>query len=200
MTLWQGSVPAKKSGTKKDLSSGNVINTDTTRQAASDNEWDPTYDDYQILCSLYFTLLKSTFKKKCYSYAAYYYCSILCYNLLCWNVRGIMSSAYSRSETHDKKCIDIALITEHKLLPRSQHFLDSINCNFYSLSPCDTTMDNFGHYRCGKAGCSILVRKSLRTLLSKVNNINNNCIVGIELRNHDDPPLYLFCVYHVYAF
>jgi len=35
MTLWQGYGSANKSGTKKDLSSGNVINTDTTRQAAT---------------------------------------------------------------------------------------------------------------------------------------------------------------------
>ena len=96
---------------------------------------------------------------------------IMLLNTLCCNVRGIMSSAYSLSDTLDKKCIDIALITEHKLLPRSSHYLNSINCNFYSLSTCNTTMDNFGHNRCGKAGCAILVCKSLRTFISKVNII-----------------------------
>ena len=38
------------------------------------------------------------------------------FNILCWNVRGIMSSAYSLSNMLDNQHIDIALITEHKLL------------------------------------------------------------------------------------
>jgi len=33
---------------------------DCDENTASDNEWYPTYDDFKILCSLYFTLLKST--------------------------------------------------------------------------------------------------------------------------------------------
>jgi len=79
------------------------------------------------------------------------------FNLLCWNVRGIMSSAFSLSEMLDKRSIDIALLTEHKLLPRSQHFLSSINPLFYAYNTCDNSLDNFGHLRCGKAGTAILI-------------------------------------------
>ena len=40
-------------------------------------------------------------------------------NCICWNVRGKMSSAYSLSYLLDSEKIDVALITEHKLRPRS---------------------------------------------------------------------------------
>jgi len=45
-----------------------------------------------------------------------------------------MTSAYSLSDTLYNQRIDLALITEHKLLPRSQHFLSSINQNFYAYN------------------------------------------------------------------
>ena len=67
------------------------------------------------------------------------------FNLLYWNVRGIMSFAFSLSEMLDKRSIDIALITEHKLLPRSQHFLSSIHPLFYAYNTCDNSLDNFGY-------------------------------------------------------
>ena len=116
-------------------------------------------------------------------------------NLLCWNVRGIMSSAYSLSDMLDSHCIDIALITEHKLLPRSNHFLSSINSNFYAYNTCNTSFDNFGTLRCGKAGTAILIRKSLQKHISLVNNITNERIIGIEIRYNKLSPLYVFCVY-----
>ena len=45
-------------------------------------------------------------------------------NIITWNVRGIMSSAASLSQTLDDLNIDIAFITEHKLLPHMKYFMD----------------------------------------------------------------------------
>ena len=106
-----------------------------------------------------------------------------------------MSSAYCLSDMLDKHCIDIALLTEHKLLPRSQHFLTSINSEFYSYNTCDSKFDNFGVVRCGKAGTAILVRKSLNTIVSQINNINNDRIIGIEIRKNNHVPIFMFCIY-----
>ena len=65
---------------------------------------------------------------------------------------------------------------------RSQHFLCSINSDFYLYNTCDANVDNYGLMRCGKAGTAILIRKSLNTIVSQVNNIDNDRIVGIEIR------------------
>ena len=122
-----------------------------------------------------------------------YIMTLMLINFLCWNVRGInMSTAYSLSDMLDQKNIDIALITEHKLLPRSQHFLQSINPNYYAFNTCDDTLDNYGLARCGKAGTAILIRKSLQTVISQVYNIQNNRIIGIEVRIGCNIPLYIF--------
>jgi len=48
-------------------------------------------------------------------------------NLLSWNCRGIMSSAFALSEMLDRNHIDIALLTEHTLLLRSNRFLNTIH-------------------------------------------------------------------------
>ena len=48
-------------------------------------------------------------------------------NILTWNVRGIISSAYCVSKLLDLTDCDFALLCEHKLLPHSLHFMDSIN-------------------------------------------------------------------------
>jgi len=45
-----------------------------------------------------------------------------------------MSAAYSLSDMLDQNNIDVTLITEHKLLPRLQHFLMSINPNYYAYN------------------------------------------------------------------
>jgi len=94
---------------------------------------------------------------------------IMLFKLICWNVRGRMSSAYSLFNTLDNQRIDVALITEHKLLPRSQHFLSSINQNFYAYNACDSSTYNFGNLRCGKAGTAFLIRKTLQKYVSRVN-------------------------------
>ena len=102
-----------------------------------------------------------------------------------------MSSSYCLLNNPDDKAIDIALITEHKLLPRSQSFLLSINENFFSYSTFDNSVDKYGHLRCGKAGTAILIRKRI----SQISNIDNDRIVGIEIRNNHHIPLYILCMY-----
>jgi len=87
---------------------------------------------------------------------------------------------------------------EHKPLPRPQHFRQSINPNFYSFHICDYTFDNYGLVRCGKAGTAIMIRKSLQTVISQVYNIQNNLIIGIEVRigcyNYF---IYLLCIHAI---
>jgi len=95
----------------------------------------------------------------------------------------------------DNQHIDIALITEHELLPRSQHFLSSFKNNVYAYNTCDIISDNYAISGCGKAGTAILFRKSLQNYMPLVNNISNEHIVGIELHNNKQLPLYIFCVY-----
>ena len=48
-------------------------------------------------------------------------------NIVAWNVRGIMSSAVPLSHILQSNSIDISFISEHKLLPKSLSFLDSIH-------------------------------------------------------------------------
>jgi len=93
-----------------------------------------------------------------------------------------VSSAFSLSDMIDKKCIDVASITEHKILHRSQRFLSSINSDFCFYNTCDGNVDNYGLMPCGKAGTAILIRNSLNTIVSQVNNSDNDRIVGIEIR------------------
>ena len=116
------------------------------------------------------------------------------FNFLCLNVRAKVSPAYRLSDTLDYQPIDLALITEHKLLPRSQHFLSSIEHNFYASNTCDSSTDNSGNLRCGKAGTAIMIRKTLQKYVSHV-NISNERIIGMDLRSGNQLPLYVFCVY-----
>ena len=84
----------------------------------------------------------------------------------------LLQSAYSLSNMFNNQHIDIALITEHKPLPRSQHFLCSINNNFYAYNTCDSSSNNYAISGCGKAGTAILFRKSLQNYVSLVNTIS----------------------------
>ena len=43
-------------------------------------------------------------------------------NVFIWNVRGVMSSAYTLSKMLDNYNVDIAILSEHKLLPQSKGF------------------------------------------------------------------------------
>jgi len=59
----------------------------------------------------------------------------------------------------------------------------------------DDTLDNYGFARCGKAGPVILIRKSLQSVISQISKIQNNRIIGIDVRVGCSKPLYIFCLY-----
>jgi len=115
--------------------------------------------------------------------------------IICWNVRGIMSSAYPLSNMLDSEKIDVALITEHKLLLRSLHFLDTINSKYKSTCSFDSDVDYFTHVRCGKAGTAILYRKDISNKATCIENIANDRISGIEIRVENCPPIFMFWIY-----
>ena len=100
--------------------------------------------------------------------------------LINWNVRGKMSSANPLSNLLDSEKIDVALITEHKLLPRSIPFLDTINSKYKSTCSFCSDVDYFTHVRCGKAGTAILYRKDISNKVTCIKNIENDRISGIE--------------------
>ena len=116
-------------------------------------------------------------------------------NVITWNVRGIMSSAASLSQTLDVLNIDIALITEHKLLPYMSYFMDSIHLNYYNHTLCDSSFDVYGSIRCGKAGVAILYKKNLKFSLRILDEIQDEKITGIELTLKDSSKLFFICTY-----
>ena len=64
---------------------------------------------------------------------------IMTLNVLCWNVRGVMSSALSLSlslslsHMLDAHSVDVALITKHTSLTRSESFFSSIHSNYKTV-------------------------------------------------------------------
>lgn len=121
--------------------------------------------------------------------------SIMGCNLLCWNVRGIMSSAYPLSQMLDDYAIDIALITEHKLLPYSSVFLNSIHQDYNYALTVDESISQYGSVRCGKAGTAIMYKKSIQSYVNTIQNIDCDRIIGIEIQYDQNLPTYIFCAY-----
>lgn len=125
------------------------------------------------------------------------FCRDNCSNctILTWNVRGAMSSAGSLSFLLDLYHVDIACITEHKLKPNSSDFLNSIHSDYSAITVCeDVGIDS----RCGKAGVSILYKRSLNFSVNKIPITHlSSRIVGVKLSQTDTAsyPTYLFCVY-----
>ena len=116
-------------------------------------------------------------------------------NILTWNVRGIMSSAYSLSYMLSFYNVDIALITEHKLMHHSQSFFDSIDKRFSVISTISKDIDPYSRASCGKGGVGIMYRKQLNCTVSPIDTIESDRIAGIEIRSPTMAPLYIFCVY-----
>lgn len=117
------------------------------------------------------------------------------FNLLCWNVRGIMSSAYPLSQMLDDYAIDIALITEHKLLPYSSVFLNSIHQDYNYALTVDDSISQYGSVRCGKAGTAIMYKKCIQSSVNNIQNIDCDRIIGIEISYEQYLPTYIFCAY-----
>ena len=90
-----------------------------------------------------------------------------------------MSSAGSLSDILDRRNIDIAILTEHKLKVTHKDFLNSIHSKFTSISKFDDTVDP--QTRCGKGGVAILYNKELSFQIRHIDGIQNNRIAGLEL-------------------
>ena len=108
-----------------------------------------------------------------------------------WNVRGAMSSAGSISYLLDKYDVNIACISEHKLKPQCESFLNSINSKYDAYTMCEPVERD----RCGKAGVSIMYKKDLSFCVNKLPN-NYHRTIGIKLtQEYYSTPIYIFCVY-----
>ena len=115
-------------------------------------------------------------------------------SILEWNVRGIMSSSMCLSKLLNDKNIDIALINEHKLLPYNNSFIDSIDKKFIALTKCDTSVEQYGMLKCGKAGVSIMYHKRFSAYIEHV-DIDSDRIIGIKLVGFSNKPYFIFSVY-----
>ena len=97
--------------------------------------------------------------------------------------------------TLDVLDIDIALLTEHKLLPHMTYFMDSIHLNYYNHTMCDSSFDVYGSVKCGKAGVSIFYKKNLMFAIRTLDEIQDEKICGIEFTLRNTSKLYLLCTY-----
>ena len=111
-----------------------------------------------------------------------------------WNVRGAMSSALSLHDLLEQTNCDVALISEHKLLPHSLVFLNSINGNYISHSCCDKTLDCYSMLRCGKGGVSIMYKNTLASRIELINT-DRYRLIGIRLLGLTAKPFIIFSVY-----
>lgn len=93
--------------------------------------------------------------------------------IISWNVRGVMSSTLSLSNTLDLCKPDVAIICEHKLSTYNFSFLDTIHSE-YTAFPKDT-----GHDGCNYV--SFLVKKSLLFSVSFVNQYSKDRIIVLEI-------------------
>ena len=87
-------------------------------------------------------------------------------NVVAWNVRGIMSSAVPLSHIIQNHSIDIDFISEHKLLPQSIDFLNSLNPIYYALATVDTIVNPYSKITFGKVGTAIIYKKKLHNVTS----------------------------------
>ena len=106
-----------------------------------------------------------------------------------------MTSAYPLLNLLDNEDVDIALISEHKLLPRSVTIFEGINPKYHSFVTVDSNVDQYGPLKCGRSGTAIIYKKSLCGNISQLEGIENDRITGIELSFSNQVPLYIFCVY-----
>ena len=114
-------------------------------------------------------------------------------NILTCNVRGIMSSAGSLSHLLDKHRIDISIVTEHKLMQKSQRFRDTIHAKNTAHSICETEVTPLS--RCGKGGVGILLKKTLCFSTKNISLTEHKNICRIKLCTQNSLPIFVFAVY-----
>ncbi len=86
------------------------------------------------------------------------------------------------------------MINEHKLLPHSLNFLDSIDINYTSYAYADTSV-NLETYRCGKGGVAILCRKDIGFNITQLECNQSERIIGVELKTMSNESIFIFSVY-----
>ena len=99
------------------------------------------------------------------------------------------------SKMLDNYNVDIAILSEHKLLPQSKEFLDSVNNNYSSYVKTDSSIDPYKSFSRGKAGISILYKKSLSPLLSHIDDMESDRLFITEVKVKHSTPLYIICAY-----
>ena len=116
-------------------------------------------------------------------------------NILTWNVRGVISSCNALINVIDTYKCDIAILSEHKLALQSYSFLETMHEQYL---PCPNISNNYTSFinDMNIPLVAILIKKDLMFSITEIQNINNNRIVGIELKSEDNcVPLYIFGVY-----
>ena len=106
----------------------------------------------------------------------------------------------SLSHMLDAHSVDVALITEHKLLTRYESFFSSIHSNYKTILTTDSSIYQYSSIRCGKAGTVIMIKRDAHYIFQQVVNILNERICGIQMQTGYGLPLFILCVYMTYGF
>ena len=125
----------------------------------------------------------------------YIFINSMLFNVLAWNVRGVMYSAFTISKMLDFYDIDFAVVSEHKLLPQSKGFLDSINTNYASYAKTDAALDPYSSFSRGKSGIGILFKKSLNPFIHHIDDMESDRLLVIEVKVRHLTPLYIISAY-----
>ena len=93
-----------------------------------------------------------------------------------------MSSALPLCDFLEQYDFDIALLSEHKLLPRSIEFFKSVNPDYYSVVNVDNSIDQYEALRCVKGGTAIMYKTLLHSCISQLDtDLSNDRSIGIEI-------------------
>ena len=121
------------------------------------------------------------------------YLYIITFNIVTWNATGIMSSSAYLSTLLQSCDIDICGISEHWLLDRDQHFLNSIDSNYasYCISDRSLCMSNRSY---GKGGVALMWKKQYSEYIVPL-SLDDDRFIGIQLHMSDKGFMYFIQVY-----
>ena len=113
--------------------------------------------------------------------------------LICWNISGVK---YNLCFLHQilKDC-DICCIQEHWLFPDDFRFLDTVNPKFDTWGRCDSRLSLDSLSRRGKGGLAFFWRKSLMASVEVLENIGNDRIAAISVKQHESEQMFLVGTY-----
>ena len=104
----------------------------------------------------------------------------------------------SLSHMLDAHSVDVALITEHTPLTRSESFFTSIHSNYKTILTTDSSIDQYSSIRCGKAGTVIMIKRDAHYIFQQVVNILNERICGIQMQTVWITIIYFVCKYDLW--